>query len=355
MWLRCSTAAQVDPRQIVTDVAFRVEPGLLGADLANPWRRGCALLLDLLLAAMVSSLGGAGVVACLTGAVAYRVVAGQGQRRFAALRIITASFGAVIAFGVTFAAVSSRGSNGDAGPAVAAALGDGVAVNAKGRREDPERSDPRDPDVATSSGAAERTEDEVGQALKDAVLAFTSPDGASDDGEKQAEAVANAVAGIAKKVADANSDASLKKRLGVLAAENADLREQLERPSIVRTLRGAAEDFGLTFGWVGAYFTLFLAWWNGFTPGKRLFGIRAYRLDGQPFTMWLAFERFAGYAAGLATGLLGFVQIFWDPNRQGIHDRIAGTVVVRMTDAKTPRRKWTKKNSGLSRPAEPSA
>ena len=32
---------------------------------------------------------------------------------------------------------------------------------------------------------------------------------------------------------------------------------------------------------------------------------------------------------GFATGLLGFAQIYWDSNRQAIHDRIVGTVVVR--------------------------
>ena len=42
-----------------------------------------------------------------------------------------------------------------------------------------------------------------------------------------------------------------------------------------------------------------------------------------------SFSRFGGYAAGLATGLLGFLQILWDPNRQGIQDQIAGTVVIR--------------------------
>ena len=31
---------------------------------------------------------------------------------------------------------------------------------------------------------------------------------------------------------------------------------------------------------------------------------------------------------GFATGLLGFAQVYWDANRQAIHDRICGTVVV---------------------------
>ncbi len=57
-------------------------------------------------------------------------------------------------------------------------------------------------------------------------------------------------------------------------------------------------------------------------------GIRVLRLDGEPITWWTAFERAGGYAAGFATGLLGFAQVIWDANRQAIHDRIVGTVVV---------------------------
>jgi hypothetical protein len=46
-------------------------------------------------------------------------------------------------------------------------------------------------------------------------------------------------------------------------------------------------------------------------------------------TLWSAFERFGGYAAGLLTGLLGFAQVYWDRNRQAIHDKITETVVIR--------------------------
>jgi hypothetical protein len=46
-------------------------------------------------------------------------------------------------------------------------------------------------------------------------------------------------------------------------------------------------------------------------------------------TLWTGFERFGGYAAGLVTGLLGFAQVYWDRNRQMIHDKIVETVVVR--------------------------
>ncbi|MCW8832829.1 MAG: RDD family protein, partial [Colwellia sp.] len=47
-----------------------------------------------------------------------------------------------------------------------------------------------------------------------------------------------------------------------------------------------------------------------------------------PLSLWDSFGRYGGYGAGLATGLLGFIQIYWDPNRQAIHDKISATVVI---------------------------
>ena len=46
--------------------------------------------------------------------------------------------------------------------------------------------------------------------------------------------------------------------------------------------------------------------------------------------VWIAFERFGGYAASATLGLLGFLQILWDRNRQGLHDKAAGTAVLRV-------------------------
>jgi hypothetical protein len=93
-------------------------------------------------------------------------------------------------------------------------------------------------------------------------------------------------------------------------------------------LREFADELGFGFGWWALYLTIFLSVWKGQTVGKRMMGIRVVRLDGSPLTWWVAFERAGGYAAGFATGLLGFAQVYWDANRQAIHDRIAGTVVV---------------------------
>jgi uncharacterized RDD family membrane protein YckC len=82
------------------------------------------------------------------------------------------------------------------------------------------------------------------------------------------------------------------------------------------------------------YMTVFLSWWNGQTIGKRMLGLRVVRLDGEPINWWVAFERCGGYIAGFATGLLGFAQVYWDANRQGIHDRIVGIVGIRERAAK---------------------
>ena len=78
-----------------------------------------------------------------------------------------------------------------------------------------------------------------------------------------------------------------------------------------------------------AYFTILTWGMGGRTPGKAIAGIRVSRLDGRRLNLWDSFGRSGGYAASAATGFIGFLEIFWHPNRQAIHDRIAGTVVTR--------------------------
>ncbi len=104
--------------------------------------------------------------------------------------------------------------------------------------------------------------------------------------------------------------------------------EAFENRGLLTRLRELADQLGFGFGWAALYMTVVLSWWNGQTIGKRALGIRVVRLDGGPITWWVAFERVGGYAAGFATGLLGFAQVWWDANRQAIHDRIVGTVVI---------------------------
>ncbi|MGH7444511.1 MAG: RDD family protein, partial [Longimicrobiales bacterium] len=116
-----------------------------------------------------------------------------------------------------------------------------------------------------------------------------------------------------------------------LRSENAALRERIERFGFTDRVRSiATDDFGLGVGWFALYFTALVALFRGQTLGKWLVGVRVIRLDGRPMSWWIAFERFGGYAASLFTGLLGFLQILWDRNRQGIHDKVVETVVIRV-------------------------
>lgn len=86
---------------------------------------------------------------------------------------------------------------------------------------------------------------------------------------------------------------------------------------------------GVTFGWSGIYFTLVVGFWRGRTLGKFLFRTRTVNLNGCELTFFDAFIRHGGYVAGVAMGLLGFFRLLWEPNRQAVEDRIAGTVVLR--------------------------
>jgi uncharacterized RDD family membrane protein YckC len=114
-----------------------------------------------------------------------------------------------------------------------------------------------------------------------------------------------------------------------LAAENQHLRESVRGSSWLNLVADFSRTFGLTFGWAGVYFTLCTAWMRGRTIGKFAVGTRVVKLDGRPLTAMDAFTRYGGYAAGIATGLIGFARLLWDPNRQAIEDKIAWTVVLR--------------------------
>lgn len=98
--------------------------------------------------------------------------------------------------------------------------------------------------------------------------------------------------------------------------------------SVIAWIKGAMGDLGLSFGWAALYFSVLTAWWNGQTLGKRLLGLKVVRIDGKSIDLWESIGRYGGYSAGLGTGLLGFLQIYWDANRQAIQDKISETLVV---------------------------
>ena len=110
--------------------------------------------------------------------------------------------------------------------------------------------------------------------------------------------------------------------------QETEVQEDSNSYSIIEYVQAFLADMGLGFGWAAVYFSVFVAWFNGQTVGKMLCRIRVTKIDAKPLSFWESFERYGGYSAGLATGLLGFLQIMWDPNRQAIHDKISETVVL---------------------------
>jgi len=67
---------------------------------------------------------------------------------------------------------------------------------------------------------------------------------------------------------------------------------------------------------------------NGRTVGKWVARTRVVSLTGERMGFWQSVERALGYGAAVLEGGLGFVQFFWDRNRQCAQDRLAETIVV---------------------------
>ena len=67
----------------------------------------------------------------------------------------------------------------------------------------------------------------------------------------------------------------------------------------------------------------------GQTPGKRLFGLRVVQTGGAPLTPGIAFLRWVGYIISKIPLFLGFIWAVFDGSKQGWHDKMAGTCVIR--------------------------
>lgn len=69
--------------------------------------------------------------------------------------------------------------------------------------------------------------------------------------------------------------------------------------------------------------------WRGTTIGGIVLRLRVVRLDGRPMDVGTALVRAVGALFGALALGLGYFWSAWDPEKQGWHDKIAGTVVVR--------------------------
>lgn len=299
----------LDPKSIVTPDALSVAPELVGTPLAAPWRRLVAIALDLVLIGVLKLmgwhivLGGAALMLFLV-LVRPSGIGGAGGRPTPLRKAVTGCAGAlVLVVTVLITLIPSyvrhrldeRTADGG-GPVVQvdAAPQDGAETLDSAARQDSAETQ------AAASGV---------DVLFDSVLPLFV-----------------AAADSAAIAAD-----SARERSGGVSSDDGQ-----PRGTAFDWIRDAASEAGLVFGWGTVYITLFLTLWGGRTPGKRALDLRVVRVTGRPLGLLMSFERAGGYAAGFATGLLGFARVWWDPNRQGIHDKIAETVVIRESLPKVP-------------------
>ena len=70
--------------------------------------------------------------------------------------------------------------------------------------------------------------------------------------------------------------------------------------------------------------------WRGQTPGKMAVGVKVIRTDSSPVKWQCAICRCLGYVVSAITLFIGFIWVAFDGRKQGIHDKIADTYVVKL-------------------------
>ena len=104
--------------------------------------------------------------------------------------------------------------------------------------------------------------------------------------------------------------------------------------AVVTLVFGAAGDAGQTIAGVinaviGLAYTLYFWSTSGATPGKSVLGLRVVAIDGSPMNITKAIMRLIGYVVSSVVLFLGFIWIIFDGQKQGWHDKIAGTYVIK--------------------------
>jgi uncharacterized RDD family membrane protein YckC len=68
---------------------------------------------------------------------------------------------------------------------------------------------------------------------------------------------------------------------------------------------------------------------DGATPGKMAMGVKVQMANGEPIDVGPALLRYVGlYVSALLLGI-GYIMIAFTPHKRGLHDYIAGTVVIK--------------------------
>jgi len=208
------------------------------------------------------------------------------------------------------------------------------------RREMPER--PQPPTTPPPAAYAAPTPMNTGAAAPVAGLApipVGTPGGAiTPDGSPQQPAAGTAAFAappLATAVPAVSAEALTLPRAGFWERMGAAFLDVV----LISILCGLIGSAPMGFHWIGrpplgflvalAYFAGMWAW-KGTTIGGIVLKLKVVRLDGQPITFPVALVRGLAAAFSVVVMFLGFLWIAWDKEKQGWHDKIAGTVVVRL-------------------------
>ena len=340
-----------ETRQIVTPYAFYVADELLGTPLAGPFRRGFGLLIDLFFVSLltqVSSLVLAGVAALTFFQAGNRLKA---KKRFNGVRIFLRLLVAILVFVVAMGIVDSINEDNASNATDTYVTSDNIEntielvaltanylLETKAIKQQIEQGECEPAYDCLQSLGEKLSKDLVAAGLDESDLEEVLEayvDGVSDEisyqEKHQLQDYLNEFAASHRATESVDvffpieSDEDMAKAI----SEYTNKKVNSKAPKgLLARLDNFIEELGLGLGWAAFYFSVFTAWWKGQTPGKKLMGTKVIKIDNQPLTLFESFGRYGGYAAGLATGLMGFLQVFWDPNRQAIQDKISATLVI---------------------------
>ncbi len=312
---------QKESREIVTPYAFKVCPNLLGVPLASPLRRLIAIALDALI---VVGLAGASLI-CIVPLMVYLIWhRWQANARKHVLWLALASLFLVPTahFAPEYVAETEASTKSELDRDSLLRL---ATLTLSVRKETCNQACM---DEAFAKAVKQLAKNKVPKVLAQEALTEIM---AETDYDEVAQPLV-----LAKLFADYPEDAKPVVQSQPIVAEKPWFTPPEGAHSVLEWVKGILSDLGIGVGWMIVYFTLCVSWANGQTLGKWLLGIQVIQVDGKPLSLFNSFSRQGGYGAGFATGLLGFLQIFWDPNRQAIQDKVSSTVVIRLGQEKRP-------------------
>ncbi|WP_412513865.1 RDD family protein [Shewanella indica] len=346
-----------DPRSIVTPAAFSVAPELLYTPLAKPWKRALAIMIDGLLVAILAEQAGP-LFVLLVCLLAYYIHNHANRISTWAKGLLYLFMAAVLLWSAVPQMIKVNGlqqsrDNEIQGQTLLTLTPQLLRLSLCENKACAQHEAGLLVNAAAEAGLS-RTQLETmlqGALLQGALdeLPLASADIAAINADLMPQLASMKHESVAALNAQTNAQTDAKNDVKTDVKNNVKIDAQAKpapteddsRPeaeedeqqeeaqySLLAWAKGMLNDLGLGFGWAAFYFTLFTAWFDGQTLGKKIMRVRVIALGGGKLSLWDAFGRYGGYGAGFATGLLGFLQIFWDANRQAIQDKISATVVI---------------------------